>query len=202
VPTEERSTKNVERCDLHPESVSVARCDSCGRPLCLTCATPVRGRALGAECLTAALGPDAIPEVAIRVRRPSPAFGALTGVAFALGLAATVLPWSRFGMGAEPFGAWGRTVRWSILAGVAAAAGAALWLALRIWRPAPRTWMRVALGLLGGLLAAGALLAVVRPPPFTRTWIGAWIAASAGILAAASTVRPLRQRRGAHTPHS
>jgi len=180
----------------------VAGCDSCGRPLCLTCATPVRGRVLGVECLTAALGPDAVPEDAVRVRRPSSPFGTLTGVAFGLGLAATVLPWSRFGIGAEAFGAWGRTVRWSILAGGAAAAGAALWLALRVWRPAPRAWMRVALGLLGGISAVGALLAVLRPPPFTRTWIGAWVAVGAGLFAAATSVRPFGPRGGPQTPRS
>jgi peptidoglycan/LPS O-acetylase OafA/YrhL len=168
----------------------------------LTCATPVRGRVLGAECLTAALGPDAVPEDAIGVRPPSSPFGALTGIAFGLGLAATVLPWSRFGVGAEAFGAWGRTVRWSILAGGAAAAGAALWLALRVWRPTPRTWMRVALALLGGLSAAAALLAVLRPPPFTRTWIGAWVAVGAGILAAATAARPFGPPGDPETPPS
>ena len=186
MPTDERSTKSAERCDLHPGSLSVARCDSCGRPLCLICATPVRGRVLGAECLTAALGPDAVPEEAILVKGPSSPFGALTGAAFGLAVIATILPWSRFGMGSEVFGAWGRTIRWSILAGGAAVVGLALWLALRTLRPAPKPWMRAALGLLGGVVAAAALLAILHPPPFTRAWVGAWVAMAAGALACAT----------------
>src|SRR6266545_746437 len=58
VPVDEKSTKSGDRCDLHPASPSVAECQSCGRPLCLPCAVPVRGRVLGVECLEAALGPD------------------------------------------------------------------------------------------------------------------------------------------------
>jgi hypothetical protein len=155
---------------------------------------------LGAECLTAALGPDTVPEDAISLRRSSP-FSAVIGIAFGVGLAATVLPWSRFGMGAEAFGAWGRTVRWSIVAGVAAAAGVGLWLALRVWRPAPRPWMRVALGLLGGVSAAAAVLSILRPPPFTRTWIGAWIALTAGVLACVASFAPPRTASKRSTRH-
>lgn len=180
----------------------MARCDSCGRPLCLTCATPVRGRVLGAECLTAALGPYVVPEDAVRTRKPSSPFGALTGIAFALAVAATILPWSRFGVGSEAFGAWGGAVRWSILSGSAAVAGLALWLALRALQPAPRRWMRIALGFLGGLSAAGALLAIVRPPPFTRTWVGAWVALGAGALASAAALASRRPGEGRSSPHS
>jgi hypothetical protein len=164
----------------------VARCDSCGRPLCLTCATPVRGRVLGTECLSVALGPDAVPEEAIRVKGATSPFGALTGAAFGLAVLATILPWSRFGMGSEVFGAWGRTIRWSILSGSAAAVGLALWLVLRTLRPGPKPWMRVALGLLGGVAAGDALLAILHPPPFTRAWVGAWVAMAAGALACAT----------------
>lgn len=167
----------------------MARCASCGRPLCLTCAVPVRGRVLGAECLTAALGPDAVPDDAIAAREPSSSSSALTGVAFALALVATFLPWSRFGIGSDAFGAWGKSIRWSLLTAVAAASGLALWIVLRAFRPRPRPWMGLALAILGALLVLGALLAILRPPPFTRTWVGPWVAMGAGVMPMASGVR-------------
>jgi hypothetical protein len=166
----------------------------------LICATPVRGRVLGAECLTAALGTDAVPEEAILVKGPSSPFGALTGAAFGLAVIATILPWSRFGMGSEVFGAWGRTIRWSILAGGAAVVGLALWLALRTLRPTPKPWMRAALGLLGGVVAAAALLAILHPPPFTRAWVGAWVAMAAGALACATAFARRWVGSGAQNP--
>ena len=157
---------------------------------------------LGAECLSSALGPGAVPEEAIRVKGPSSPFGSLTGAAFGLAVLATILPWSRFGMGSEVFGAWGRTMRWSILAGGSAAVGLALWLALRTIRPAPKPWMRAALGVLGGIAAGAAMLAILHPPPFTRAWVGAWVAMAAGALASTSAFVQRWAGSGPQTPHS
>ena len=44
MPTEERTTKGTERCATHPSRNTVGICDVCGRPLCVECAVPVRGR--------------------------------------------------------------------------------------------------------------------------------------------------------------
>ena len=58
MPTEERTTKGTERCATHPSRLTVGTCDVCGRPLCVECAVPVRGRVLGPECLSEVLGDD------------------------------------------------------------------------------------------------------------------------------------------------
>jgi len=190
VPSEERAAKSSERCDLHPGSPSVAVCDGCGRPLCVSCAVPVRGRVLGTECLADALGPDAPPAEAGPQLGPRSARETTAGVAFALAVAATILPWSRFGEGSGPFGAWSRSPRWSLLAAVAAVAGLAAWFVLRRLGTHTPRWEGV-LTVLGGLIAAGGLLAALRPPSFTHAWFAPWIAVAAGIGAlAASVPRP------------
>ena len=100
MPTEERTTKGAERCATHPSRLTVGRCDVCGRPLCVECAVPVRGRVLGAECLPEVLGSD-LP--ATEPPRPwrslrSPV-DRVIGAAFAVAALATLLPWTRFSTG-------------------------------------------------------------------------------------------------------
>jgi hypothetical protein len=198
VPSDERTTRSAERCDLHPRVPSVGRCDGCGRFLCLSCATPVRGRLLGQECLAEELGAevreDAGPESSRDLRQT------IAGAAFAVALVSTFLPWSRSGEGAGVFGAWGRELHWSLLAAVAAVAGLLLWAARRrygLHRPA---W-DFALTALGALVAVGALLAVLRPPSFSRVWFAPWIAVAAGVAALAATI-PLKGSRPASNPLS
>jgi hypothetical protein len=187
VPSDEKSTKSAERCDLHPASLSVARCDNCGRPLCLACAVPVRGRVLGAECLEEALGPglpaDVLP-IAMRWTLP----WAIVGMAFAVAVGATLLPWTRFGEASGPFGGWGRTAGWSLLAGVAAALGLVVWLLMRGLRIRPHPPWAIVESVLGAAVAAGATLATLNPPPFTRPWLGPWIALPAGLVACAAAL--------------
>ena len=172
----------------------MAGCDGCGRPLCLACAVPVRGRVLGSECLAAALGSDVRQDEDVSSRAPWAAPWALTGAGFALSVAATILPWTRFGEGSGLFGAWGRTTRWSALATVAAVLGLGLWFALRKgvvrW-----SWVAVETAL-GAIVVLGAALAIVRPPPFTRPWIGPWFALGAGLLSCAAAWTTRRRVRG------
>lgn len=161
----------------------MSRCDGCGRSLCLPCAVPVRGRVLGIECLAAVLGPD-VRQEDFPSRAPWAAPWALTGVGFALSVAATVLPWTRFGEGSGLFGGWGRTMRWSVLATVAAVVGLGVWFAFRRAR-ARWSWAAVETAL-GGVVVLGAVLAILRPPPFTRPWIGPWFALASGLLSCAA----------------
>jgi hypothetical protein len=161
--------------------------------MCLSCAIPVRGRTLGAECLTAALGPDApIPEI---VEREAGAFSrTVARAAFALAVLATLLPWSRFGIGAEPMGAWARAPNWSMLAALSSVAGLGTVLGRRLTAGHDRVWDAVS-AVAGGLVAVGSALALVRPPDFTSPWIGPWVALVAGIGAAGASIAAYRLAR-------
>jgi hypothetical protein len=194
VSSDERSTKSAERCHLHPTRPAVARCDVCGLSLCLRCAVPVRGRVIGSDCLPEVLGPDA-PTGVSATREPGAVERAIAGVAFVVALAATTLPWSRFGVGSGVFGAWGRTPRWALVAAVASALGCVVWLVRLLVRPADGRWWDLGLSVLGGLVVLGAVLAIARPPAFTRTWLGPWIAIPAGAAACLASVAALRRSR-------
>ena len=141
----------------------------------------------GVECLGDVLGSDAPAEPEQGARGPDPLARTIARIAFTAGVVATVLPWSRFGPGSEAFGAWGQTVRWSIVAGVAAIAGLALTLAQR--RPRLRTpgWDTLA-ATLGAIVAMAAAFAVLFPPAFSRPWVGPWVAVAAGTIACGASV--------------
>ncbi len=192
MPVDERSTRSDERCDQHPARQAVAHCDGCSRPLCLGCAIPVRGRVLGIECLPESTDAGASG----RSARPRPALTRarlLQGAAFALALFATVLPWSRFGMGASAFGAWGSTVRWALVVTLAALVGCLLWGIRQATGWPEDQPSDVVLAALGGVLALGALLAIWHPPAFTRASIGPVLAVVAGLGACAASVSCLRR---------
>jgi hypothetical protein len=181
MPTEERTTKGMERCATHPSRLTVGTCDVCGRPLCVECAIPVRGRVLGAECVSEVLGTD-IP--ALTPPRPwrrfrSPA-DRLTGALLAVAALATLFPWTRFGTGSGFAGAWAFDVRWSMLAACAALIGLGVWFALGRRPSAARTVAIIA----GPVIALGSLLAALNPPPFTKPSLAPWIAMTAGAGAA------------------
>jgi hypothetical protein len=185
MPTEERTTKGVERCATHPSRLTVGRCDVCGRPLCVECAVPVRGRVLGAECLTEVLGSD-LP--ATEPPRPwrslrSPA-DRLMGAALAVATLATLLPWTRFSTGSGFAGAWAFDVRWSMLAAPAAAIGLGVWVALGR-RPSST---RVASMICGTLIVVGSFFAILNPPPFTKPALAPWITLVAGVVAVVAAV--------------
>ena len=196
MPADERSTRGGERCDLHPTRSAVARCDGCGRQLCLPCAVPVRGRILGVECLPEPLGQQAPPPA-----RTGPLLtwtNLIQGASFGLALFATALPWSRFGVGSGVFGGWGRSPTWSLLATVSALTGAIVWVARQLLRDAERRVFDVALAVLGGVVALASALAILHPPAFTRPWLGPWVGLVAGLSAgSACVVALLRARRPA-----
>src|SRR2546422_598115 len=60
------------RCANHPAVALVGTCEVCGRPLCIACAVPVRGRLIGPECLSEiledVLSPQSLPRSS-RIRR-------------------------------------------------------------------------------------------------------------------------------------
>jgi hypothetical protein len=179
MPTE--TTKGTERCSLHPGSVSVAHCARCHRTLCMTCALPVRGVVLGMECLpedVAAGADDATPPR----RPPMSRWWLAVGIALAILLGSTVLPWTRFGTGSGWFGAWGLPLRWSstvVLAGVFATL---VWL----WRRSPGRAAAATVAVVAVVASAGAELAILNPPPFTTSSVAPWIALAAGVVAGAS----------------
>jgi hypothetical protein len=147
---------------------------------------PVRSRVLGAECLAEALGPDA-PPADLADSRPGNGRRTLAGIAFAVAALSTVLPWSSVGEGAGPFGAWGRSPRWSLLAAGAAVAGLLLWLALRR-RGSSSAAGDTALAVLAGLVVTGSLLAAARPPYAAHVSAVPLIAAFAGTIALVASV--------------
>lgn len=155
--------------------------------MCLACATPVRGKTYGAECLSDVLGPDAPDPAESKAPRPDRAIRTFTVAAFGLAVLATGLPWSRFGPGSDVFGAWTRSSLWSLVAALAAIAG--LLLAAARWRPHLHNpgWDLIVAGL-GALVSVASLLSVLFPPPFSRPWLGPWFALAFGALAGAASL--------------
>ena len=185
MPTEERTTKGAERCATHPSRLTVGRCDVCGRPLCIECAVPLRGRVLGAECLPGVLGTDLPatepPHPWRSLRSP---VDRITGAAFAVAMLATLLPWTRFSTGSGFAGGWAFDVRWSILAAPAAAVGLGVWV---VFGRRPST-TRLAALVCGPLVVVGSLFAILNPPPFTKPDLAPWIALIAGAVATVAAV--------------
>jgi hypothetical protein len=136
--------------------------------------------------------PDALPPG----RAPDATARTLARLAFAIAVLATALPWSRFGPGSEAFGAWSRSGRWSVVAGIASLIGLGLSLAQRRARLRAPGW-DVAVALAGAVIAIASVLAVAVPPEFSRPWLGPWVAAAAGALACGATV--LASRAGSPT---
>jgi hypothetical protein len=172
-----------ERCMHHPGRAAVVRCSVCGEPVCLACAVPVRGRAIGPECLAIELGDPAL------VVPPEPApsrtgsFAALVGAL--LSVAATIGPWTRTGAGDRLLGAWVPSVRWSTVA----AAAAVVLLAAAWWFRASgtRAWATLVV-IVGGVVAAASALAIVLPPTFQAASWGPWLGVVGGAIAVAGTI--------------
>jgi hypothetical protein len=166
-----------ERCVHHPSKAAVARCSVCEEPVCLSCAVPVRGRVLGPECL-AELGDPALttpPE-------PDPAMvGSWVAVAGAvLALLATAGPWTRTGAGDRLLGAWVPSLRWSMVAAVAAVA----LLPAAWWFRSHDSASGTVLVIIGGTAVASAsALAIAFPPTFQAASWGPWVAAIGGLTA-------------------
>src|SRR2546422_4245 len=157
MPTDERTAKGVERCANHPSRSTVGVCDACGRPLCMECAVPVRGRVLGIECLSDVLGGDVAETEPQRPwRRMRSPMNRAAGLALAAATLVTFLPWTRFSTGSGFAGAWAFGGRWSMLAAVGAVVGLSAWLA-----SARRSLIaRIAALTAGMVVSAGSLLAI------------------------------------------
>jgi hypothetical protein len=186
MPTEERVVKGVERCANHPSRPTVATCELCGRPLCVECAVPVRGRVLGIECLSEVLGDDTPTSPPLRTwRRHRSPIDRVIGASLAVAVFVTLLPWTRFGTGSGFGGAWAIDRRWSMLAACAAVLTFVAWFGL-----GRRATVARAVAILGGpLIAAGSLLAALNPPPFTKPALAPWIALAAGVVATTAGTR-------------
>lgn len=167
--------------------------------MCLACAIPVRGGTLGAECLSSVLGPHAVPVEAPPIEPGGPA-RTLTRIAFAVAVVATILPWSRFGAGAEPFGAWSRSLTWSLVAAIAAVVGLSLSVARR-FAPNPGPAWDLLLALAGALVVSASALALLRPPEFTSPWVGLWTCLVAGLIAAGAALAARRRAREHEPAH-
>jgi len=197
MPTEERAVKGAERCATHPTRATAATCEVCGRPLCVECAVPVRGRVMGVECLSEALGEEvavAAPLPTWRRRAIRSRADAGVGALIAAAALATLLPWTRFGTGSGFGGAWAFDQRWSIVAAGAGIAGLVAWLLLGR-RPAAARFVAIASG---SIIAVGSLMAILNPPPFTKPALAPWIAlvtgAGAGVVGLSARTRPKAPR--------
>ena len=193
MPTEERALKGAERCATHPTRATAATCEVCGRPLCVECAVPVRGRVMGVECLSEMLGEEvasAAPLPAWRRRAIGSRTDAGTGAFIAFAALVTLLPWTRFGTGSGFGGAWAFDQRWSIVAASAGVVGLVAWLLLGR-RPAAA---RIVAIVSGSVVAVGSLMAILNPPPFTKPALAPWIAlvtgAGAGVVGLSARARP------------
>jgi hypothetical protein len=134
-------------------------------------------------------------------REPDRTTRAIGRAAHALALLATALPWSRFGAGSEPFGAWSAEPGWSMLVVVAAVAGTLLPFVRRVAGGDRRGW-EIASLVAGALVAVGSALAIARPPAFTSPWLGPWIALAAGLAAIVSSGWTLARARERETARS
>lgn len=156
-------------CANHTHVPSVASCAACGRAACLACVLPVRGRAIGRECLSKVLADDSVPESAPPAVPPP--VHRLAAVGFALVLVVSIFPWSRFG-DSSWFGAW--KLQWSLLAAVSALVG----LTFALVRPrATASWVEPAAYLaLGAVVAGSSVLHLIHPPPLSAATASPWLA--------------------------
>lgn len=188
MPSEEQTTKTTERCAEHPGRRAVGACEACGRPLCVACAVPVRGRVVGVECVASVLGEQQQPDGGRSWRRSELA----VGVGLAAVVIASILPWTRFGVGSALLGGWDAVPSWSLLASAAGTAALVAWSALE--RRRRRGGDGVALA--GGIVAAAAaFLAYIHPPPFTKPWVGPVVAFLGGVATVVAVVGETRRSR-------
>ncbi|HEU4832137.1 MAG TPA: B-box zinc finger protein, partial [Actinomycetota bacterium] len=184
----------LDRCDRHPGNPAVARCDGCGRPMCLACSTPVRGQNFGSECLADVLGPDAGDTTDASTPRPDRGARTFALAGFGVAVLATALPWSRFGPGSGAFGAWTRSGHWSLVAALAAIGGLIITAAQLRSRLRDPGWDVAIVGL-GAFVVVASLLSVLFPPAFSRPWLGPWLAVVAGAMACGTSILAARSAR-------
>jgi hypothetical protein len=172
-----------ERCIHHPGRAAVARCAVCEEPICLTCAVPVRGRVLGPECLAVELGDPALIVPPEPVASFTGSWATIAGAVMAL--VATIGPWTRTGAGDRLLGAWVPSIRWSMVAAVAAT----ILLPLAWWFRTRGSRSSGTLVALGGLVVVSAsALAIAFPPTFQVASWGPWLGAAGGAISVAGAI--------------
>jgi hypothetical protein len=180
----------------------VALCDSCGRPLCIACAVPVRGQVFGPECLAQVLGPDGATGPRPVPDRPHNLALDLVGIALLGAVLGSVLPWTRFGDPSGTFGGWGiYPQRWSSLASYSALVGLGVWTWMKLRRRTASLRTAVVLLAVTVAVVTGAVLHVLSPPPFTHAWLGPWVTLGFGVLGLISAIIVLRGVVRAKSPY-
>lgn len=179
------------RCAIHPDSAKVGDCQVCGRPLCLACAIPVRGRLIGPECV-ASVVTDAPPLEAPAIP-VTPRGDRLALVGFSLAVLVSAFPWSRFGDSSRFFGAW--TPHWSMVAALAAVAGLLFTLVARVRTFDPRL-KAAAYGGLGLVVSVASFIQHRHPPLLTEATSWPWLAVLGGALALLGAFRKVAARAG------
>jgi hypothetical protein len=166
------------RCATHPAAASVGSCDVCGRPLCVACATPVRGAIVGRECLAAVLEDAPAADPAPNPIRPRGGKLALGG--FAIVVLSSLFPWSRFGEGSRYLGAW--TPHWSLIAALAGVLGL-VFAVYVLRRPLDPRLEAMPHGILGLLIVIAAAIQHRHPPILSEATFWPWVAVLGGALA-------------------
>ena len=183
------------RCANHPAVALVGTCEVCGRPLCIACAVPVRGRLIGPECLSEILEDVLSPQSLPHPVRPTGDRLALLG--FGLVIVLSALPWSRFGDSSRFLGAW--TVHWSLLAAVGGLGGLAVAVIGRYRSIDPRL-ETAAYAVFAVVIGAGALLHYVHPPLLSDSTVWPLVAVFAAALALAGALAKLSALLGVGRP--
>jgi hypothetical protein len=149
----------------------------------MTCAVPVRGRVLGPECLGTELGVPAITTVPEPARAMAGSWVAVAGAVLAI--VASAGPWTRTGAGDRLFGAWVPSLRWSMVAALAAT----ILLPIALWFRARGTRSGAVLVILfGTTVAVASVLAIAFPPTFQVASWGPWLAAVGGSIAVGGAI--------------
>jgi hypothetical protein len=145
---------------------------------------------IGPECLAEELGDPQLtvpPETVTAVPR---SMAAVAGAVAAV--VATIGPWTRTGAGDRVLGAWVPSVRWSMIAALAAVA----LLVVAWWFRARGTRTLATLVIVAGAaVASGSALAIAFPPTFQEASWGPWVGAVGGAVAAAGAVASLAGER-------
>jgi hypothetical protein len=138
---------------------------------------------LGPECLADELGDPAVSTPPEPDRTVAGSWVTVSGALLAL--LATAGPWTRTGAGDRLLGAWVPSVRWSMVAAVAAT----VLLPVAWWfrtHPARTGAILVAAG--GTTILVTAALAIAFPPTFQAASWGPWFAAAGGVIAVAGSL--------------
>jgi hypothetical protein len=169
--------------------------------MCLSCAVPVRGGAVGNECLLRVLGPDAPAGQPADRRAPGDVAFLLAGTGFVAAVIAAVVPWTNKLTSSHVRGFFGSLetspVSWALASAAAAAVGLVGWLVVR-FRPSLRGAVALWLLAIVGLAAvAGAVLFLAAPPFATHPFLGPWLMiAAAGLAAGGSAAAAVRSSAG------